>query len=82
MGPYWPNPDQLPGQPNYKGTYLLPQIGVSPTTADPNLVQSYHAIMNIGMMDGSVRAISASVSQTTWTSALSPDDGKVLGADW
>jgi len=80
-GPYWPNPDQLPGQAN-TGLYLLPQIGVTAKTADPNLCQSYHAVMNIGMMDGSIRTISAGLSQTTWNNALNPADGQVLGSDW
>ena len=47
FGPYWPNPDELPGQANYKGLFPLPQIAVSPMAADPNLSQSYHSIMNI-----------------------------------
>jgi prepilin-type N-terminal cleavage/methylation domain-containing protein len=82
MGPYWPNPDQLPGEANHRGTYLLPQIAVSIQKADPNYVQTYHAVMNIALMDGSVRNVSGSLSQATWTSALSPDDGKVLPSDW
>ena len=82
FGPYWPNPDELPGQPNYTGLFPLPQIGVNMMKADPNLSQSYHAIMNVALMDGSVRKISPSVSQTTWTYALNPADGHVLGSDW
>ncbi|OAI41303.1 hypothetical protein AYO40_03345 [Planctomycetaceae bacterium SCGC AG-212-D15] len=83
MGPYWPNPDQLPGQANYTGQFNLPQLGTTSALANPTLAQSYHpGAMNIGMMDGSVRTISASVSQATWTNALRPDDGQVLGSDW
>jgi len=82
FGPYWPNPDQLPGQPHYTGLFQLPQINVSMMLADPNLSQSYHAVMNVAIMDGSVRNISASLSQKTWTNALSPADGQVLGSDW
>jgi prepilin-type N-terminal cleavage/methylation domain-containing protein len=82
FGPYWPNPDELPGQPNYLGYYRLPQIGVTAMKADPNLCQSYHAVMNIALMDGSVRNISSDLSQTTWTEALDPADGQVLGSDW
>jgi len=26
FGPYWPNPDELPGQPNYNGFFTLPQV--------------------------------------------------------
>jgi hypothetical protein len=38
--------------------------------------------MNVALMDGSVRKVSASVSQQTWTNALNPADGQVLGSDW
>ena len=38
--------------------------------------------MNICLGDGSVRHISASISQMTWTSALLPSDGVPLGPDW
>jgi len=82
FGPYWPNPDELPGQPNYKGFFTLPQINVDPMLADPNLSQCYHVVMNLALMDGSVRTISAGLSQQTWTYALNPADGQVLGPDW
>jgi prepilin-type N-terminal cleavage/methylation domain-containing protein len=83
LGPYWPNPDELPGQRNYTGLFPLPQIGVTPMKADPNLCQSYHTgVMNIALMDGSVRTVSAGLGQTTWSNALKPDDGQILGTDW
>jgi len=82
FGPYWPNPDELPGQKNYSGLYALPQINVNATKADPNLSQSYHGVMNVALMDGSVRKISSSISQVTWTNALNPADGQELGTDW
>ncbi|MGH7224490.1 MAG: hypothetical protein ACRELF_14785 [Gemmataceae bacterium] len=82
FGPYWPDPDELPGQKSYSGLFSLPQIGVNPMKADPNLSQCYHAIMVVALMDGSVRKISPALSQTTWTNALNPADGQVLGSDW
>jgi prepilin-type N-terminal cleavage/methylation domain-containing protein len=83
VGPYWPNPDELPGQPHYTGLYPLPQIGLSPMLMDPNLCQCYHTgVMNIALMDGSVRTVSGSISATTWTNALNPSDGQPLGLDW
>ncbi len=82
IGPYWPDPDQLPGQENYTGSYVLPQIGISPMNANPNLAQCYHNVMNLALMDGSVRTISASLTQTTWTNALNPADGNPPGAGW
>jgi prepilin-type N-terminal cleavage/methylation domain-containing protein/prepilin-type processing-associated H-X9-DG protein len=83
VGCYWPNGDELPGQANYIGSYPLPQFNISPMEADPNLCQSYHpGVMNISMMDGSVRIISQNITQATWTLALNPADGAPLGSDW
>ena len=36
----------------------------------------------VAMADGSVRGVSANVSQVTWQTALTPNDGLVLGSDW
>jgi len=33
-------------------------------------------------MDGSVRGVSAGISQTTWNYAVQPADGFMLGSDW
>jgi prepilin-type N-terminal cleavage/methylation domain-containing protein/prepilin-type processing-associated H-X9-DG protein len=83
LGPYWPNPDELPGQPNYNGLFPPPQIGVTAAQADPNLCQSYHPmVMNVAMADGSVRKIASGISQASWTAALDPADGRVPGPDW
>lgn len=81
FGPYWPDPDELPGQANYTGIFPMPQIGVTAQTANPNLCQSYHNAMIIALTDGSVRKISASIDQNVWTKALTPADGAALG-DW
>jgi prepilin-type N-terminal cleavage/methylation domain-containing protein len=82
FGPYWPNPDELPGQPHYTGLFSLPQIGVNPMKADPNLSQSYHSVMVVGLMDGSVRTILPSLSQVAWTYALNPAAGQVPDSEW
>lgn len=45
--------------------------------------QSGHAAgMYVGLADGSVRLVSSSISQDTWTHALLPADGRTLGSDW
>jgi prepilin-type N-terminal cleavage/methylation domain-containing protein len=44
--------------------------------------QTGHDAMNVTMADGSVRAISATVSQQTWRCLLLPADGQSPGADW
>ncbi len=74
-GPYWPNPDELVGQANYTGDYPLPQIGITALQADPNRCQSFHNIMNIALMDGSVRKIKPSIAQKIWNQAINPNDG-------
>jgi hypothetical protein len=38
--------------------------------------------MNVGLGDGSVRSVSASISTETWLRACHPQDGLVLGSDW
>jgi len=81
LGPYWPDPDELVGQPNYAWPYPMPQIGIYANQANPNLIQSYHRIMNLALMDGSVRKISANIDKNVWSRAIAPADGQVLG-DW
>jgi prepilin-type N-terminal cleavage/methylation domain-containing protein len=78
-GPYWPNPDELVGQRNYTGSYPLPQIGVAAMQANPNWVQSFHQIMNLALMDGSVRKITAGINQRVWSQAINPNDGGPMG---
>ena len=83
FGPYWPNPDELPGQPNYAGRYALPQFDVTPTQANPTLCQSYHTgCMNVALMDGSVRQVTAGLSQYSWSIALDPADGQTFDDSW
>jgi prepilin-type N-terminal cleavage/methylation domain-containing protein len=82
FGPHYPNPDELPGQINYTALYPSPQFGVTPGAADPNTCQSYHpGLMNVGLMDGSVRAIKASIDRRVWTCLIGPNDGAILSAD-
>jgi len=38
--------------------------------------------IEVGMGDGSARAVSANISPRTWNMVLPPNDGNVLGADW
>jgi prepilin-type processing-associated H-X9-DG protein len=50
---------------------------------NPDLAQSQHAgVINVGMGDGSVRAISNNISQRTWYEACTPAGGEVLGSDF
>jgi prepilin-type N-terminal cleavage/methylation domain-containing protein len=44
--------------------------------------QAGHKGMNVALIDGSVRTVSAGISQQTWSNALLPRDGNPLGSDW
>ena len=64
---------------------LVPQIQPNPyaIACDPVRPSSAHtAVCLVAMMDGSVRGVASSVSQTTWLIAITPDDGLVLPSDW
>ena len=53
------------------------------TNCDPEVPQSGHiGGMNVGLGDGSVRFVSAGVSDTAWAWANDPRDGHSLGGDW
>ncbi len=76
------NPDELPGQVNYTALYPLPQCGTTQMLANPNTCQSYHpGVMNVALMDGSVRAIKGSINQRTWSLLLNPADGGIVSSD-
>jgi prepilin-type N-terminal cleavage/methylation domain-containing protein len=82
FGPHYPNPDELPGQVNYTALYPMPQCGTTQMLANPNTCQSYHpGIMNVAMMDGSVRAIKGTINQRVWSILLNPADGGIVSAD-
>jgi len=53
-----------------------------PPLAHPYYPNTLHATMQTLLMDGSVRGVSGSISQTTWQYACTPDDGNVLGSNW
>jgi len=64
------------------GLYL-PQIGLKNNHAHPYYPNGGHSTTNqVLLMDGSVRGVSAGVSQGTWNAAAQPDDGTPLGSNW
>jgi prepilin-type N-terminal cleavage/methylation domain-containing protein len=76
-----------------EGDDVTPNPTVSPTVAfqvrpriedcDPRLPQTpYSAGMLVGLGDGSVRMLSASISPGTFWSAVTRAGGEVLGSDW
>jgi prepilin-type N-terminal cleavage/methylation domain-containing protein len=69
--------------PGYAACFLF-QVQPKPFgTCDPSRGQSAHTGgTNVGLGDGSVRFVTASVTAQTWASACDPRDGGVLGSDW
>jgi prepilin-type processing-associated H-X9-DG protein len=62
---------------------LMFQTNPLPQDCDNWRAQAGHiGGMNVALVDGSVRFISSSISQQTWTAALLPRDGQPLGSDW
>jgi prepilin-type N-terminal cleavage/methylation domain-containing protein len=54
-----------------------------PASCNPCMLQApWPGGILVGLGDGSVRLVSTSVSATTWTYAVAPADGNVLGSDW
>jgi prepilin-type N-terminal cleavage/methylation domain-containing protein len=64
--PFQLKPIPFPGE----GTCLV-EVTVSP-----------HDVMIVGLGDGSVRAVAAGITATTWGRACNPKDGLPLGSDW
>jgi prepilin-type N-terminal cleavage/methylation domain-containing protein/prepilin-type processing-associated H-X9-DG protein len=68
---------------DYNTNTTLFQTAPAVRDCDNWRAQSGHtAGMNVALADGSVRLVSPTVSQATWTAALLPSDGELLGADW
>ena len=64
-------------------TAVTPQLQPTTSACDPYFVQAMdQAGCLVGVMDGSVRLISPSISGTTWVRALWPSSGFPLGGDW
>lgn len=75
-------------RPNFTSCQGIPftikpaNIGYGSGTCDVTATVSPHDVMLVGMGDGSVRSVSASISSTTWKNACIPNDGMPLGNDW
>ncbi len=52
--------------------------GVSGVSA----LRSFNRYVQVGMLDGSARAVVADISHKTWKAAMTPNGGEALGADW
>jgi prepilin-type N-terminal cleavage/methylation domain-containing protein len=60
-----------------------PQIGLKSNQAHPYYPNGGHTTTNqVLLLDGSVRGVSGGVSATSWSYAISPNDGQVLPGNW
>jgi prepilin-type N-terminal cleavage/methylation domain-containing protein len=74
--------DYIPGT-SHVGVASLPQIKVNWNgNCNPGLASTGHSAMNVAMCDASARAISGTISGTTWFAACTPNAEDTLGSDW
>jgi prepilin-type N-terminal cleavage/methylation domain-containing protein len=60
-----------------------PQVGAIQSTCDKSRVQGFHtAAVLVGMGDGTVRLVNATVTQPSWYSAINPADGIPFDSSW
>lgn len=71
---------------NWNGGVVNPggiQTNPVTTACDYRRLQALHGnVMTAGLLDGSVRQMTASVSARTWQVVCGPADGALAGADW
>jgi prepilin-type processing-associated H-X9-DG protein len=46
------------------------------------VASTYHTTINVGMADGSVRAVGSGVSAATWLNVCTPNSSTPLASDW
>jgi prepilin-type N-terminal cleavage/methylation domain-containing protein len=83
----WWNPDWQPmfGNTDYYGgnAWLVPQPQPTNANCDPFRATAFSTSgCQVGMADGSVRNVNASVTQVTWNAAMTPNNGEVLSGNW
>jgi prepilin-type N-terminal cleavage/methylation domain-containing protein len=62
---------------------VQPTFGGANSTCDPRYATAPRAAgILVGLGDGSVRLVNASISPNTWWAACTPNGGEVLGSDW
>src|SRR5262249_15202334 len=71
---------------NWDGGVVNPggiQAGAVPLICDYRRLPAMHgSVMIAGLSDGSVRAVTASISANTWQIVCNPSDGLVAPTDW
>jgi prepilin-type N-terminal cleavage/methylation domain-containing protein len=54
----------------------------NPGPCDYRVASTPHATMNVGLGDGSVRALRSGMDANLWAALLTPNGGEVLNGDW
>jgi prepilin-type N-terminal cleavage/methylation domain-containing protein len=70
---------------DYTRNNFIPQTSAKAAGTNPAIPwfpNSSHSVCLVLLMDGSVRGVSSSVSQTNWDYAVYPADGQVLQGSW
>jgi hypothetical protein len=63
--------------------WLVPQPRPTDASCEPHRATAFSAGgCQVGLADGSVRNVTASISQSTWMQAQTPNGGEVAGNDW
>lgn len=71
------------GVSNYAACGMFQVQPLAYSTCDYQRASSPHPSgINVGLGDGSIRFVSASLNSTTWAQACDPRDGSVLGSNW
>jgi prepilin-type N-terminal cleavage/methylation domain-containing protein len=72
------------GVPNAIGPGSIFQVQPTPFlgNCDPTRASTSHAVMMVGLADGSVRSLAAGMSGDTWWAALTPAGGEIQATDW
>jgi prepilin-type N-terminal cleavage/methylation domain-containing protein len=60
----------------------VPQAAPPVRLCDPTRLQTIGSVMQVLLMDGSVRSVTANISNDTFARAVVPNDGLPLGGDW
>jgi prepilin-type N-terminal cleavage/methylation domain-containing protein/prepilin-type processing-associated H-X9-DG protein len=84
FGPYFAFANRFLVGPNFTfQVQPLPYDNNTDAICDYRRPNSPHgAGINVGLADGSVRFVAASITGTTWWAAVTPANGDLLGTDW
>jgi prepilin-type N-terminal cleavage/methylation domain-containing protein len=71
------------GAPNAVGPTSRFQVQPTPGNCDPTRAATAHTGgIQVGLVDGSVRSLTANLSGDTWWAAVTPRGSEVFGSDW